>query len=69
LNSFASKLVSGAAVVLCGGAGALAGFWLVQALGLSSLAGAIVATLAGIVVATLLWISGVAVLRGLGWLK
>jgi hypothetical protein len=69
VNSFASRLVSGVAVALCGGAGALAGLWLARALGLPDVAGALVAATAGIVVATLLWILGVAVLRGVGWLK
>jgi hypothetical protein len=69
MKTLASRLVSGVAVVLCGGAGAIAGFGLVRALGLPSLASAIVASIAGIVVATLFWILGVAVLRGLRWLK
>jgi len=65
----ASIALSVLAILLCGGAGALAGFGVVAALGWSGTGGAIVAVAIGMVVATLAWAAGVAILRGLGWLR
>ena len=69
LKTFASKLVSFVAVILCGGTGAVAAFALTRELGLSGVVAALVASVVAIVVATLLWIVGVAVLRGSGLMK
>ena len=62
-------MLSLVAIVLCGGAGAIVGLGLVQTLSLDGLVGALVAAVTAVAVATLLWIAGVAVLRGLGWLE
>ena len=69
MNAVVSILLSLVAIILCGGAGALAAFALVSALGLDGVLSAIVAVLVAVVVATLLWALGVAVLRSLRWLK
>lgn len=69
LKAFASKLVSLVAVILCGGAGAVAAFTLIRELGLSGVVAALVASVIGILVATLLWVAGVALLRGSGLIK
>lgn len=57
------------AIAACGGAGALLAWLLVSALGWAGVGGAIAAAVAGMLAATLLWVSGVALLRGLGLLK
>ena len=69
MKTFASKLASLVAVILCGGTGALAAFVLVRELGLSGVIAALIASVVAIVVATLLWIAGVALLRGSGLIK
>ncbi len=69
LNAVVSILLSLAAIVLCGGAGALAAFALISALSLGGVFSAIVAVIVAIVVSTLLWALGIVTLRTLGWLK
>jgi len=54
---------------VCGGAGALAAFALVDAIALTGPLSALVAVAAGVVVSTLLWVIGIAALRSIGWLK
>lgn len=69
MKTFASKLISIVAVILCGGTGAVAAVALVRELGLSGVVAALVASVVAIGVATVLWIAGVALLRGSGLTK
>lgn len=62
-------MLSLAAIIVCGGAGAIAAFALVQAIGIGGVLGALVAVVVAIAVATLLWALGVALLRSLRILK
>lgn len=57
------------AIVLCGTAGGVAAWALVDALGLDGVAGAIVAAVIGMVVATALWVGGSTLLRALGRIR
>jgi hypothetical protein len=50
-----------AGIIVCGGSGALAGWWLVQALGLSGVWAALLATAVAVVVAAGIWSAAVAV--------
>jgi hypothetical protein len=68
-KSIPSILLSLAAIIVCGGAGAIAAFVLVQAIGIGGVLGAFVAVVVAIAVATLLWALGVALLRSLRILK
>ena len=68
-HSIPSLLLSLVAIIVCGGAGAIAAFALVQAIGTGGVLSAIVAVVVGIVVATLLFALGVALLRSLHLLK
>ena len=68
-NSFPSILLSLVAIIVCGGAGAIAASALVQAIGIGGVTSAIVAVVVGIVIATLLFALGVALLRSLRFLK
>lgn len=62
-------MLSLAAIIVCGGAGAIAAFALVQGIGIGGVLGALVAVVVAIAVATLLWALGVALLRSLRILK
>ena len=55
-----------AGILVCGIAGALAGWWLVGVLGLAGVAAALVGAIVGMVVATGAWIALTVVLRKLG---
>ena len=68
-KSIPSILLSLAAIIVCGGAGAIAAFALVQALGIGGVLSAFVAVVVAIAVATVLWALGVALLRLLRVLK
>ena len=53
-------------ILVCGIVGALCGWWLVSALGLSGVPAALVGAIAGMIVATAAWVAITVVLRKLG---
>ena len=65
----ASIALSVFAILACGALGALVGFGVVSTVGWAGTGAAILAAAIGMVVATLAWAGGVAILRGLGWLR
>ena len=69
MSPVVSVLLSLVAIVVCGGAGALAAFALVDAIDLTGAVSALVAVATGVVVSTLLWVIGIVALRSIGWLK
>ena len=58
-----------AGIVLCGGAGALCGWFVTRALGLGGPVAAILAAIVGMVVATAAWVGLTVLLRRLGLLR
>lgn len=56
-------------IILCGGIGALCGWLLTQAIGLSGAGAAILAAIVGMVVATAAWAGLTTLLRRLGIVK
>lgn len=69
VSAVVSILLSLVAIIVCGSAGALAAFALVDAIALTGAVSALVAVATGVVVSTLLWVIGFAALRSIGWLK
>ena len=63
LRSIAWSVVG---ILVCGIAGALCGWWLVGALGLSGVLAAVIGAIVGMVVATAAWVAITVVLRKFG---
>ena len=63
LRSIAWSVVG---ILVCGVAGALCGWWLVSALGLSGVLAALVGAIVGMIAATAAWVAITVVLRKLG---
>lgn len=62
-------VISVLGILACGTLGALAGFGLIQAIGLAGTFGAIVAAASGMVVATAAWALGATLLKKAGLLR
>ena len=65
-NQRGGILASLAGIVVCGGAGGLLAWAVVDALSIEGVAGAIVAAAIGVIVATALWVAGGWALRASG---
>jgi hypothetical protein len=61
-----SYLINAIAILICGVAGAVFAWTVVDALDWTGIGGAIVTAIIGMVAATLLWIAGVSVRKALG---
>ena len=67
-HTLRSILWSVAGILVCGIAGAVCGWWLVGALGLTGVLGAVVGAVVGMIVATAAWVALTVALRKLGLL-
>jgi hypothetical protein len=64
-----SVLWSLAGIIVCGAAGGVCAWWLVNALGLAGVAAALVGAIAAMVLATAAWVGLTVVLRKLGMVR
>jgi hypothetical protein len=64
-----SYVLSGIAILICGGIGAAMAWMIVSSIGWGGIAGALIATAIGMVLATALFVLGIFLARTLGYLK
>ncbi len=65
MRGFVSITLNIIAIVFCGGAGALAGYSVVAAVGLTGVFAALTATVIAMIIATLAWAIGAALVRAI----
>ena len=66
LRAMLALIANGIAILFCGFCGAFIAWTIVDALGWTGVAGAVLTAFIGMAAATLLWIAGVALRRALG---
>ena len=66
MKSIAASII---VIIVCGGIGGVAAWWLTASLGLSGVVGGLVAAAVGMVIAVAAFAGTTSLLRGVGWMK